>query len=182
MAKQFVIIEPWGGSPPKHWQSLLANELIDNGEKVIFPRFPNPDYPDFDTWIRLFAKEMENVDFSIPTIIIGHSLGCTLWIHYMNLHPDKVPMKIYFIAPAVKNEGLYKETLSFFPIPKFKPNLNKTECHIICSDNDPFVPFEDFEFLSEQSGVKLTILKGQGHFNIKAGYGPWPKMLEDCLK
>jgi predicted alpha/beta hydrolase family esterase len=47
------------------------------------------------------------------------------------------------------------------------------------SDNDPYVSIEIGERVAKSLGVKMTLVKGAGHFNEKAGYMKFPKLLED---
>ena len=179
MSKQFLFLEPWGGSPPEHWQSWLASELKVQHKKILFPRLPSPDYPDFDVWMEHLRSELSGVDLS-ETTILCHSLGCTLWLHFAKKHPGLIPYKVYLVAPALV--GDIKETLSFFPLPEFESESKNSEYIIVCSENDQYTPFETFQSFAETNHMDLILLPGQGHINTAAGYGKWPWILEECLK
>lgn len=60
---------------------------------------------------------------------------------------------------------------------KIKKNVQ--EIHLYHSNNDPYVPIERAYELAANLGIKPIIIENGGHFNEKAGYKEFPKLLLD---
>ena len=50
------------------------------------------------------------------------------------------------------------------------------------SDNDPYVGLENGLELARQLGVELSFIQNAGHFNKKAGYTKFEKLLDMVVK
>jgi predicted alpha/beta hydrolase family esterase len=50
----------------------------------------------------------------------------------------------------------------------------------IHSDNDPYVPLDQAQFVSTNTGAEMVVVPGEGHFNLERsdGYKQFPKLLE----
>ena len=53
---------------------------------------------------------------------------------------------------------------------------------LYASDDDPYVPLSKGRELAEMLGTRLEIVKGAGHFNEKAGYLEFDRLLRDVAK
>jgi predicted alpha/beta hydrolase family esterase len=56
---------------------------------------------------------------------------------------------------------------------------NSNNFFVYASDNDPYVNLEKEKSLAKHLAVEPQIIKGAGHFNIKAGYDTFFKLFED---
>lgn len=173
----FLLLYGYGGTHPEHWHGYLANLLKEKGQTVLFPELPNPDYPKLDEWMVYLEKELEEVDPK-SLVVAAHSLGCTLWLHYIAKHPDMHPKKAFLVSPPLNDCGI-QELENFFPLPDL--DLSNQDCQIIGSDNDNFILQEEFETLAAQLNVPLKILPGAGHINAPM-HGDWEWMNQECLK
>jgi len=173
----FLLLYGYGGTHPEHWQGYLANLLKEKGGKVLFPEFPSPDLPKKDEWLTSLENELNGVSPD-SLVVAAHSLGCTLWLHYVAKYPDIQPKKAFLVAPPLNDCGI-QELENFFPLPDL--DLSDQDYLIIGSDNDNFILQEEFETLADQLNAPLKILPGASHINAPM-HGDWEWMNQECLK
>jgi len=79
--------------------------------------------------------------------------------------------------PPIKNiktdQSFLEDNFNFELIKKRARNFA-----VFHSDNDHLVGLANGEELAKKLGVKLQLVKGAGHFNAKAGYLKFPKILK----
>ena len=177
MKTTFLILHCYGGKHPEHWQAYLVNHLKTEGQTVLFPDLPNPDHPQLDEWMEYLENEVKDVNPD-TLVVAAHSLGCSLWLHYVAKHPDMRPKKVFLVSPPL-NDCDIEEIASFFPLPNL--DLNNQDYLIIGSDNDNFILEEEFETLANNLKIPLKILPGAGHINAPM-HGDWEWMNQECLK
>lgn len=95
----------------------------------------------------------------------------------------------FLVAPPLTDCGI-KKISDFFPLPEFgEAGLNgaglagcvcpggiNTSYLLVHSDNDPYIPLEDFEEFAVRFGMPTHVIKNAGHINVKSGYGDWDWM------
>lgn len=177
MATTFLLLHGYGGTHPEHWQGYLHNLLIERGQKVLFPTLPSAESPQLNEWMEFLETELQNTDPS-SLVVAAHSLGCSLWLQYLDKHPDFHPKKTYLVSPPLNDCGI-QEIESFFPLPEL--DLSNENCLIIGSDNDNFILEKEFETLAENLKVPLKLLPGAGHINSPM-HGEWEWINQQCLK
>ena len=177
MPNTFLLLYGWMGNSESHWQTWLASELAEAGQEVFYPEFPNPDHPKLEEWMETLEEVMEGLDPK-NLIVLGHSLGNTLWMHYLKKHPKIRIKKGYLVAPPLNPCDPAID--NFFPVPKITIQ-NPEDYLIIHSDNDPYIPKEDFEVLKKELNLPAKLIQSAGHLNPKAGYGKWKWMGNECL-
>lgn len=177
MLTGFLLLHGYGGTHPEHWQGYLANLLKEKGQKVLFPELPNSDHPQLDEWMEYLENELKDVNPD-TLVVAAHSLGCSLWLHYIARHPDVRTRKVFLVSPPLNDCGVV-EIASFFPLPVL--DLSEQDYLLIGSDNDNFILQEEFETLAEQLNVPLKILPDAGHINAPM-HGDWEWMNEECLQ
>ncbi|MCO7174539.1 RBBP9/YdeN family alpha/beta hydrolase [Sporolactobacillus kofuensis] len=178
----YLVLHGLGGSTGGHWQEWLTNELKAQGKNVWFPNLPDWDHPKKDEWLSCLDDTMHAIPEDDPLVVVTHSLGCILWIHYAAQHQERKVSRLIMVCPP--SNGLDKaEIQNFFPLPFDKRVLRITakESLLILSTNDPFLSRDRIcEYLDFQ--IPCLILPEQGHINLQSGYGGWPWMLKLCLR
>lgn len=179
--KHALILHGTGASPEHNWFSWLGRQLEHDGYKVWLPQLPDCDAPDTTKYNKFLLWD-PNFVFDDETIVIGHSSGAVEILSLLQHLPEYANIKAAFLVSAFKDnlgwdslKGLFIEPFDFENI------RSKAERFIfIHSDNDPYVPLEQAEYIAERLNGKLLLLPGQGHFNTEQSerYKEFPELLE----
>lgn len=178
--KQALILHGTDASPAHNWFTWLKEQLEQEGYKVWLPQLPNSATPSTKTYNE-FLLSSPDFKFNEETILIGHSSGAVEILSLLQHLPDDVKVEAAYLVSAFKDDlgweslsGLFEEPFDFA---KIKAKADKFV--FLHSDNDPYVPFEHAQYLSEQVGGELIIKTGQGHFNteLSESYKEFPLLL-----
>jgi predicted alpha/beta hydrolase family esterase len=178
--KNAIILHGTGNTPEGNWFRWLEKQLQERGYEVWLPHLPDAEVPNAEKYNKLLLNH--GFDFNKETILVGHSSGSVAILNLLQELPDAAKIRASFLVGAFKGP-LGRDTRSeLFPKP-FDFEKIKSRCGkfvFIHSDNDPYCPLEDAEFLSEKLGGELVVEKGQGHFNLETGpqYKQFPLLLE----
>ena len=180
----FIIIHGAYGNPRENWFPWLQEELEKLKHNVFVPQFPTPEGQSLENWI----DKMHNYDlfFDSGLILVGHSIGATFILKKLEIMetPIKAAFLVAGVADNINNKKFDDINKSFFANgfnwDKIKKNAKRF--YVYHSDNDPFVPLEHAKKIADGLGVKLTLVKGAGHFSEKSGYSNFPLLLEDIKK
>ena len=182
MSKIFLIHGAYG-NPQENWFPWLKKELEKDGHQVIVPAFPTPKNQNLNNWLVIFDHYFGEIDEE--TIFVGHSLGPAFILSIL----ERIDVQVkacFFVAGFIGllNDDLDKinHTLTDknFDWAKIKKNCQKF--YLMNSDNDPYISLTKAEELANHLDTKLEIIKNAGHFNAKAGYLEFPKLLEDIKR
>ena len=127
---------------------------------------------------------LETID--ADTVLVGHSLGPAFILSL--LEKINVPIKACFfvagwIGPLGKEEfDSINTTLVEKDFDWDKIKQNCAEFTLYGSDNDPYIPIDMEKDLAKRLDSDLILMEGAGHFNEKAGYTKFPRLLEDIGK
>lgn len=179
--KTAFIIHGSYGHPEENWFPWLKEQLEKDGWKVYVPKFPTPENQSLQTWFEVWKGYEQYI--GEETIFIGHSTGPVFLLHVL----EKLNITVqasFLVAIGLKSIGIPK----FDSITKsfFKDNFNweriRRNCKrffIYYSESDPYVPSEHSLDLAKNLHMDATHIPNAGHFNEKAGYTQFPKLLED---
>ncbi|MFJ4294129.1 RBBP9/YdeN family alpha/beta hydrolase [Cupriavidus sp. NPDC089707] len=171
-----VIVPGFRDHMPEHWQSLLAERLQQQGRAVrIVPQI------DQDKRLRRArVANLERVVSSIPgpVILVGHSVGCLITVHWAEATECTV-QGVLLAAPTDYESPLptgYKDpqTLAdegWIPIPR---RHLKFPSIVVASRNDPLGKFERIRELAQAWGSWFVDAGEVGHLGPADGYGTWP--------
>jgi predicted alpha/beta hydrolase family esterase len=178
--KNAIILHGTGNTPEGNWFRWLEKELKQRGYDVWLPQLPDAETPDAQKYNKLLMNHGFN--FNNQTILIGHSSGAVSILNLLQELPKEVLIQASFLIGSFKGSDDVDARSKLFPKP-FDFEKIKSHCHkfvFIHSDNDPYCPLSDAEFLSEKLNGELVIEPGQGHFNLEAGpqYKEFPLLLE----
>jgi uncharacterized protein len=177
----FLIVHGLGGSGPDHWQTWLAQELRQKNYHVCYPTFTEFDSPNKEVWLKELTAAIQTIPENQQLIVVTHSLGCLLWMHYAALNNKRIAKRVILVAPP-SPEIVLQEATSFYPVPLEQRNLSKTgeETLFVHSSNDPYCHQQHRERYMNM-GVPSIIFPRMGHINAKSGHGKWSWILDQCL-
>ncbi|RYL89790.1 alpha/beta fold hydrolase [Sporolactobacillus sp. THM7-4] len=177
----FLILHGLGGSGEGHWQRWLYNELKKRNKSVFFPQFSGQDRPVKEIWLEQLNHVIGSIPETDPLVVVTHSLGCILWIHYAAQAARRRVKRAILVSPPSQYLSI-SEIRNFFPLPETKDSLATAadKTMFVMSANDPYLPQQAVSQYFEY-GVPCVILPGMGHINVESGWGPWPWILESCL-
>ncbi|MEI9913932.1 MAG: alpha/beta hydrolase [Candidatus Saccharibacteria bacterium] len=176
----FLILHGTDATPESNWFMWLKGVLIGQGHKVWLPQLPGANKPDAETYTE-FLLSNDKFTYDNQTIIIGHSSGSVEALYLLQKLPKTTVIKASILVSAFKDDlgwdtlsGLFKQAYDFDAI--------KGHCKqfiYVHSNDDPYVPIEQAEFLAEKTGGKLVEFEGQGHFNteLSPDYKQFPELL-----
>jgi uncharacterized protein len=169
MHPRYLILPGLSNSGPDHWQSLW--EAADSAfERVQQHEW---DKPDAGEWQRTLEAKL--AESPRPTVLIAHSLACTLVVRWAAAHlADPSPVvAALLVAPADVESELHTppETRCFAPFPMVTLPF-ATE--VIAGRDDPYVSFERARLLAERWGAAFSDAGDFGHLNSSSGLGDWP--------
>lgn len=180
-----ILLHGTDGDSKSNWIPWLEQQLSKRGFEVYAPSLPNAAFPNGEEWSN-FIIQNTPLEFDEDTIIIGHSAGAALIpILLQKLSPKTKIKKAIFVSGF--RTSLDCDKLKNLHNVKVNYNEVKQKCNnfiFLHSDNDPYVPLEEPQALAKKLNGKLTIIKGQGHFNLGSSpkYKEFPKLLALILK
>ncbi|MDO8658687.1 MAG: alpha/beta hydrolase [Candidatus Levybacteria bacterium] len=185
MKSNVFIIHGTEGYPEENWFPWLKKELEQKGYEVFVPQFPSP--PVVPAKIAEWFKVLKNYKQYINenTILIGHSLGgiFTLRVLEQLNHPIKAA---FFVGTPIGVRPIlnYDRDSSFSGFNFDWESIKKKAKHFVVfqSDTDPYVDLGNGEELAKNLNVKLNFVPNAGHFNAKAGYLKFEKLLGEVNK
>ncbi len=181
--KNVFILHGTGGHPEENWFPWLRTELEKKGYEVIVPQFPNPEKPLLEPWLEELDKYKDKINED--TILIGHSLGGMFILRILEQLSQPVKAAIIVSGSAgVKPIKFYEGDYNFnngFYFDWDKIKSNSKHFVVFHSDNDPYISLGNGELIAEKLGIDLTFIPSAGHFNEKAGYTKFDKLLNEVL-
>lgn len=178
----FLILHGWQNRrPPGHWQRWLAGALRERGHAVRYPQLPRPFWPERDAWNAAIVAHLQGMPPNDRTVIC-HSLACVAWLHLAASDwIREAVQRILFVAPPSDDYLLRNPALASFavmPPRKSVVGTSVTTPRLVCSDNDPYC--DPSEYAEYADAFEIRSIAGEGHFDLAAGYGDWPSILDWC--
>lgn len=178
--KTAIILHGTLGSPKGNWFQWLKKELESRGITVWVPELPRANQPSLRLWLQTIQKDCP---FAInkDTLIIGHSSGAILALIIAQNNFEPIGG---IVAVSVFNDNsLNWEPNGYLFDVDFEWDAiraNVKQLLFIHSDNDPYVPLHQAQFVANSCHAELTVLAGQGHFNLEQSkeYREFPELLE----
>jgi predicted alpha/beta hydrolase family esterase len=178
--KTAIILHGTLGSPQGNWFQWLKKELESRGLTVWLPELPSADRPSLNAWAKFVQKKCP---FAIneDTLIVGHSSGAilALVIAQKNMEP---------IGSVVAVSVFHDNSLNWEPNNKLFDvpfewgaiHANTKKLLFVHSNNDPYVPLNQAQFVANNCDAELVVIPGEGHFNLekRESYSEFPKLLD----
>lgn len=164
--KNALILHGTDSNSSANWFPWLKGELENLGYKVWVPNLPHAEKPNIERYNKFLLANNDWV-FDSESIIIGHSSGAVEILGLLQaLQEDAVVNKCILVGSFMDDLGwdsLKELFLKPFDFEKIKKQAR--QFIFIHSDNDPYCPLENAEYLSQKLNGKLIVIKGQGHFS-----------------
>ncbi|MFA6074191.1 MAG: alpha/beta hydrolase [Candidatus Woesearchaeota archaeon] len=175
--KKIFIIQGFGGIPNGGWISWVMQQFSKEKIYVCALPMPNPKTPVLSQWLEEISRAVNNSQDDDEIYIVGHSLGATAVLRYLESNPENKKIAGVVLVSGVissldidNKESIFRKIDSFL-IPeidfsKVKNNVEKIT--VIHSKDDPIVPFVQGEELSKALDCEFVITEKGGHFYILA--------------
>ena len=186
-----LIVPGVGGSNTEHWQSWLERQLKSSSRVQ-----QDWNQPVLSIWTANMAEALLQAPESVQ--IVAHSFGCLTSLACLDQYPElrsKVK-KLILVAPA--NPARFSAT-GFVPSDEsqqyttavgdaehnyqayFLALQPKVPTEMIISENDPWLPFDLAQQLSQAWQVPSRNLGQVGHINVASGFGYFPEIFDHLL-
>lgn len=180
--KTAIILHGTLGSPDGNWFQWLKNELENKGFTVWLPQLPHAEQPSLNDWYTFVQKECP---FAIneDTLIVGHSSGAILALIIAQNNMEKVGA-IVDVSVFHDNSLQWEPNNKLFDVrfdwEAIRHSVSKLL--FVHSDDDPYVPLRQAQYVAASCGAELVLIPDQGHFNLEKSedYRHFPKLLE-CM-
>lgn len=187
--KNTLILHCTDGTHESNWYSWLGKQLEKKGYDVWVPDLPQAHYPNIQRYNQFILGDSE-WKFNEKSILIGHSSGAVAVLGLLQDLPEGIQIDSCYIVGsfvADKNDQDWEQMKGLFEKP-FDFDLIKTKAKkfiFIHSEDDPYCPLEQAEYLAEKVDGELIIKKGQKHFSIGTygeEYKQFPFLLDLIMK
>jgi predicted alpha/beta hydrolase family esterase len=180
-----IILHGTGNDWTGNWIPWVKAKLEERGFEVYAPSLPESDFPNAQKWVDFVVK---NVPFEIDeeTVVVGHSAGAALIPQLLQELPKGTKIKKAILVAGFHTDLGWEKLKEAQNVAVDYEEVSKKagEFILIYSDNDPYVPMVEVEWLAEKLHGTLKLIKGQGHFNLEASpkYKEFPKVLAVVLR
>jgi predicted alpha/beta hydrolase family esterase len=166
MMPHLLIITGLNDSGQGHWQFFWLKKFF-NSSKVIQDNWSKPKC---EKWLKRLTESINKLDK--PTILVAHSLGVSLVMHWISKYNNPNIIGALLVAPADVNSPKHTPSFlrNFAPIPLTKLSFPSI---VVCSENDPYITLERAQFLSEKWGSTFINIGQKGHINSTSNLGYW---------
>lgn len=177
--KTALILHGTLGSPDGNWFQWLKSELEAKGMTVWLPQLPHAEQPSLHEWSQ-FVRDNCPFPLNEETLIVGHSSGSILALILAQENEELIG-SIVCVSVFHDNSLQWEPNNKLFDVPF---NWEAIQSHakqllFIHSDNDPYVPLNQAQFVANNCQAELVVIPGQGHFNLERseGYMEFPKLI-----
>ena len=178
--KNAIILHGTLGSPDGNWFKWLKNEIEKRGLQAWLPQLPHADQPSLADWYAFIQKECPFV-INEDTLIVGHSSGAILALIIAQNNKEKIGA-IVDVSVFHDNSLQWEPNNKLFDIEfnwqAIRQSTNKLL--FVHSDDDPYIPLNQAQFVADNCGAELMLIPAQGHFNLEKSedYRQFPRLLE----
>lgn len=157
-------------SGPQHWQTLWQNRHPD----VARVEQADWNHPDCDTWVRTLDEAI--AASPQPPILVAHSLGCLVAVHWAARHHRPVHALLLVAVPDPEGPEFPADAKGFAPRPTTLPARSAlpTRRVLMSSTNDPYSTPSFSAQCATAWNAEHVVLGPVGHINADSGLGAWP--------
>lgn len=178
--KTAIILHGTLGSPGGNWFRWLKEELEQRGLTVWLPQLLQAEQPSLRKWQR-FIQEQCPFPINEETLIVGHSSGAILALVLAQSNMEKIGA-IVDVSVFHDNALQWQPNSQLFDVQFDWTAIQEgvSELLFIHSDNDPYVPLDQAQYVANKTGGEMIVIPGEGHFNLERSdeYTQFPKLLE----
>jgi len=148
-----------------HWQTRWEKLYPANFSRV---QQESWDCPSKDAWVSTLDQEIRKLN--VPTILVGHSLGCITAIHWAVEHYSPFIKGILLAAPADVESSTKVHLKTFAPVPLQKLPIPAI---VVASMNDPYCTIERAARWAAYWGSRFVSIGDRGHINADSNLHDW---------
>lgn len=178
--KSALILHGTLGSPKSNWFQWLKTDLEEKGLQVWLPQLPHPEQPSLRVWSDFVHT---NCPFAIDkdTLIVGHSSGAILSLILAQQSSTPIGGVVgvsVFHDNSLQwgpNNLLFDVAFDWSAVLK-----NSAKLLFVHSNNDPYVPLDQANYVADNCKAEIIVIPGEGHFNLEqsSDYKAFPKLVE----
>jgi predicted alpha/beta hydrolase family esterase len=165
----FLVLPGLSNSGVNHWQSYWCL-AFRNATRVLQDDWDAPTLP---KWLE--RLELAIADGTRPTVLICHSLSCSLAAHWAKRNRPGRVAAAFLVSPTdVDLPEHLPGVREFAPMPLAKfpvPTL------VVASANDPYVTLARAKEFAQNWGADFCSVGELGHINADSRLGFWPQGL-----
>ena len=161
-------------SGPQHWQSLWQTRHAG----VARVQQADWDLPDCDTWVRTLDDTI--AASPQPPILVAHSLGCLVAVHWAARHHRPVHALLLVAVPDPDGPNFPADATGFAPLPPTLPVLPRRV--LMSSTSDPYSTPAFSAQRAHAWSAEHVVLGALGHVNADSGLGDWPQGWEQVVR
>jgi predicted alpha/beta hydrolase family esterase len=158
------------------WATWLKKELEDRGYPTFFETMPDSFIARSKFWLPFLENHVKAGE---GDVIVGWSSGATAAMRYAEGHKLRGSV---LIGPSTADLGDELEKQSgYFDEPWQWDKIKANNGHIalIYSNDDPFIPQEQFEIVTKALNPEVVMLPNRKHFIDEQTF---PELLEHIIK
>ncbi len=169
-AFDFLLLPGLGNSGVDHWQSHWSM-AFPNASRVLQDEW---DHPRREDWLDRLDRHV--ADGRRPAILIGHSLGTALAVHWLASRPPGRVKAALLVAPSDVESAAHtpEDVRDFAPLPRTRLPVPAI---VVASRNDPYVDPGRAKTFAENWGADFFDAGELGHINGASKLGLWPQGL-----
>ncbi|MFO1273111.1 MAG: alpha/beta fold hydrolase [Rubrivivax sp.] len=178
MSEPTVLIVPGlRDAVAQHWQTLLEARLHAQGRPVV--ALTPSGREDLQCVARVAAIEDAVHAISSPIVIVAHSAGCLMVVHWAQRTRRRIrgallaaPADFELPMPAGYPTIEQLRAGGWLPVPRTPLPFRSI---VAASSNDPLGDHDRVAELARAWGSRRVDLGAVGHLNPASGYGEWPR-------
>lgn len=169
-AYDFLILPGRGNSGVDHWHSYWS-AAFPSATRVLQDEWDAPKLVD---WLPRLDQAV--AQGSRPAILIGHSLGVSLAVHWLTSRPPGRVKAAFLVAPSdVESPEHTPDVIrNFAALPRKALGV---PAMVVASTNDTFVSIERAEQFATDWGAEFCNVGELGHINSTSRLRLWPQGL-----
>jgi predicted alpha/beta hydrolase family esterase len=165
MSSHVLILPGIGSSGPAHWQTLWE------GDRSFYRVEPRDwEHPRCGEWVASLERAVAR--FGGDSVLVAHSLGCLLAVHWAAQSSRRVKAALLVAPPDPEAPAFPPSAEGFSPLPAIAlpfPSL------LAASRDDPFGSLEFARSAAAAWGSEFVDVGAAGHVNAASGLGAWPE-------
>lgn len=164
MITPILIIPGIGNSGPEHWQTLWEQQYPEC-RRVVQRDWARPAC---DEWGHVLGEEIGACES--PPLLVAHSLGCLLVVHWANRIKKPIAGALLVAVPDPEGPRFPPEAYGFSPLPT---NRLPFPSVVVASTNDVYGSLDHVQRSATAWGSELIVIGAAGHINAESGLGRW---------
>jgi len=162
-----LILPGFHNSDSDHWQSRW--EARDESLRRVVQN--DWDTPRCVDWVARLDQELALT--GPDAVLVAHSAGCALVVHWAIAHPTRRISGALLVAPSDPEAPSFPSgPTGFAPIPLRQFPFRSV---VAASSNDPYVTVSRAQAFATAWGSEFVMIGEAGHINSASSLGDWPE-------